>query len=131
MADNVIVNPFTGDVVTSRPFATREAAEATLTALAEAQKAWAKKTLAERVAVIQAGAEFMEANVAAIAADVTAAVGKPIGQSEGELTAGVGKMRTLCEQAAAALATVKSEDGDFSYEVRREPKGVVEIIAPW
>ena len=40
-------------------------------------------------------------------------------------------MRQLCAQAEAALAPETKVEGDFAYEVRRAPKGVVEIIAPW
>ena len=128
---NTILNPYTGEVVATVPFLSKEQAVAKLTALSEAQKLWAAVKLAERIAAIKAGADYMEANLKAIAADVTAAVGKPIGQSEFEVTAGVGKMRTLCDQAEAALAPAISSDGDFEYEVRRTPKGVIEIIVPW
>ena len=154
---NVITNPYTGDSVESVPFLSQDEAVGALTSLAEEQKAWAAKPLAERIAAVQAGATFIEENVAAIAAAMTATVGilcgkqgphtvlyrhpkrrpaqseaprggprrcltvgapvqaamwpkhlgppfptqvgKPIGQSKGEIEMGVGKMRTLCEAA--------------------------------
>ena len=72
---NVITNPYTGDSVESVPFLSQDEAVGALTSLAEEQKAWAAKPLAERIAAVQAGATFIEENVAAIAAAMTATVG--------------------------------------------------------
>ena len=72
---NVITNPYTGDAVESVPFLTQDEAVGALTSLAEEQKAWAAKPLVERIAAVQAGATFIEENVAAIAAAMTATVG--------------------------------------------------------
>ena len=131
MSANEITNPYTGEVVTRCAFLSKEEALAKLEALARAQREWAALPLSKRVEVVEAGARFFEQNADAIASDTTAAVGKPLAQSKGEVEAGVGKMRTLCGNAAAALAPEVSEGGDFRYTVRREPKGVVEIIVPW
>eukprot|EP00418_Pyrodinium_bahamense_P033182 CAMPEP_0179136682 /NCGR_PEP_ID=MMETSP0796-20121207/65147_1 /TAXON_ID=73915 /ORGANISM="Pyrodinium bahamense, Strain pbaha01" /LENGTH=520 /DNA_ID=CAMNT_0020835783 /DNA_START=30 /DNA_END=1592 /DNA_ORIENTATION=+ len=129
--ENVILNPYTGDVVESVPFLTREAAIEVLKELSVAQKKWAALPLSERIRAVQQGADHIEENTDAIAQSMTATIGKPIGQSKHEIGAGVGKMRQLCEQAEAALAPERGINGDFVYEVRRVPKGVVEIIAPW
>ena len=56
---NTIKNPYTGEVVSSTPFISKEEALSLLDGLAVAQKAWAAKSLASRIECVKAGASFL------------------------------------------------------------------------
>ena len=131
---SIIKNPYTGLDVVNGPFPTisRDEACAKLDAIAVRQRQWAQLSLDERCAAVAASAHYFAANKRAIAEDITDAVGKPLAQSLFEVEAGVGKMLSLCEQAHEALAPERRVGTNgFAYEVRRVPKGVIDIIAPW
>ena len=130
-SQNIVLNPYTGEVASKHPFISRSEVLAKLDALAKAQQEWAALALSLRIERVQSGAKYFSEHADEIARDVTASVGKPLAQSKLEVRAGIGKMLKLCEQAPAALAVEASVDGDFRYEVQRAAKGVVEIIAPW
>lgn len=67
-----------------------------------------------------------------IAADVTGQMGKPLKQAHGELKTLVARGRALVEMAPAALADVALPAAQgFAKSIRREPLGVVLVLAPW
>jgi acyl-CoA reductase-like NAD-dependent aldehyde dehydrogenase len=127
-------NPYTGELTTAGPFhyLTSQQALAALSGLAAKQSAWADLSLEERRARVSSAARYFAVHKQDIAKDITDAVGKPLSQSLGEVEAGVDKMLQLCDQATEALAPDRRlGGGGLAYEVRRVPKGVIEVIAPW
>jgi lactaldehyde dehydrogenase/glycolaldehyde dehydrogenase len=97
-----------------------------------AQPGWARRTVAERAAVLVRLAELLERDREQLAAVITRELGKPITESRGE----VGGAAGFCRYFAAAIVTGGGEVLPSTAEnreiwVRREPVGVVAGIIPW
>lgn len=131
---NTVVSKFSGEVVFEEPYRTQEEALEDIAKAVKAQKRWQCLSLADRIAHVRKGAQIFEDNKAEIAKGISKTVGKPIVYSEQEVDLAVGKMRTLCDLAPAGLADeVRPGDADLGIEyiVKRMPKGIIDIIAPW
>jgi acyl-CoA reductase-like NAD-dependent aldehyde dehydrogenase len=97
-----------------------------------AQARWRSTPVTERVALAKAFVERFAAKQDEIASELTRQIGRPIKQSPGEV-------RGLCERATfmANVAAEALADFDvgpkpgFSRFIRREPLGVVLVLAPW
>lgn len=127
-----ITNPATDAVIEEVPCTTPADLEAALATARQAQQTWARRSVDERVAVLERFAGLVEAQVDALADVLTAEVGKPITQSRHEVSATVGRVRYLCGVAADALADVEVGDADGTTEVIvREPLGVVANVSAW
>ncbi len=106
---------------------------ARLDAAQTAQRAWAGVALPDRIALCLRMLDAYRARLDENARAITAMMGKPLAQARGEFEGGmVERTKSLCEQAAAALADdVLPEKPGFRRVVRREPVGVVLDIAAW
>ena len=98
----------------------------------EGARAAAALKVEERVALCLAAVEAMERAVESIASDITAQMGKPLGQARGEMKGMAHRARHMCAIAPAALADLVIE-GDPTLERRivRTPKGVVLALPAW
>jgi acyl-CoA reductase-like NAD-dependent aldehyde dehydrogenase len=127
-----ITNPATGAVLDEVRCTTPDELAGALASARVAQAAWAGVPVADRVAVLERFAARIEARADALAATLCAEVGKPIIQARNEVSATVGRVQSLCEVAAGALADDVVADGDGMAEVVvREPLGVVANISAW
>ena len=125
-------NPFTGEIILERPLSDAAEMNAMMTRAHEAHRAWKRTSLAERRALIDRFIECFQAKADEYAAEITASMGKPIGQAQGEV-------RGMCDRAAqmnsiaeSALADiVLPEKEGFERYIRREPVGVVVVLAAW
>ncbi len=107
--------------------------EKALQSAVEAQRAWKQAAVAERAAICKRMAEWCVAKADTLGEELTWQMGRPISQSPGELRRGF-------HERAVHMASVASEVlQDFFPEpkpgfrrfIRREPLGVVFVIAPW
>ena len=89
-----VVNPADGSVITSVADLGRAETARAIEAAAIAQKAWAKRTVKDRGAVLRRWYELLLDNSEALAQLMTAEMGKPIGESRGEVTYGASLRRT-------------------------------------
>lgn len=130
---NVLRAPYSGAVAWDAPWASREEALAALDSAHAAFGHWGALPIDERVERVRAGIDAFERQSEEIARHVCELVGKPLAAARGEVEVGVAKMRTLCDLAAEALATERRVDTDagLEYEVRRVPKGVIDVVSPW
>jgi acyl-CoA reductase-like NAD-dependent aldehyde dehydrogenase len=98
----------------------------------EAQGRWRSVPLAERIAVAKAFVERFSAKKAEISAELTRQIGRPIQQTPGEVRGLVERATYMAEIAPQALADldVGAKPG-FTRFIRREPLGVVLVLAPW
>ncbi|MCU1441045.1 MAG: succinate-semialdehyde dehydrogenase [Rhodoglobus sp.] len=129
------INPTTGS--TEQTFEAHDAAEVERR-IAEAQAAFValkSTTYAQRGEWMRATAEILEAEVDDVARMVTIEMGKPLGQSKGEVLKCAKNMRFYADHAEEFLADEKLDDPSSvnasSAWTRYEPLGVVLAVMPW
>src|SRR5204863_175213 len=127
------ISPVDGSVYVEREFASDQAIEATLAKAVSAQPAWKQVPVAERAASCRRMADWCVANADQLGEERTWQIGRPIAQSPGEIRGGlhgrVKYMSGIDEETLADLAVEKK--AGFQRFIRREPLGVVLVLAPW
>ncbi len=125
------ISPVDGSVFATRDSVSLEAAVAAVAKARAAQKAWKKRPLEERIALVQAGvAELGKANDD-IVIELAHMMGRPV-RYGGEFGGVEERASGMAAIATEALAPHIVEDsGDFERRILREPHGVVLVIAPW
>ncbi len=128
----LIDNPYTGELVADRPYATRGEAFSALDRASRAQAKWAKTPLSERIALCERFCGELDRKRDLIAREVTAQMGKPLSQAKGEVNTALARARHLMSIAADALAEepLPAQPSTLRF-VRHEPVGVVLDIAVW
>jgi acyl-CoA reductase-like NAD-dependent aldehyde dehydrogenase len=131
MAKLTCTSPIDGSVVTEREALSVDAACDVAARARAAQADWARRPLAERVRLVLAGMERLGAMNDEIVPELARMMGRPV-RYGGEF----GGVRERTEHVAAiaetALAPIEIEDSPrFRRLIRREPHGVVLVIAPW
>lgn len=130
------VSPIDGSVFVSRQLANEHqvlaSVEQAVTAYSGSNNSWKQTPLARRKALCQKAIEQLLSHKDDIAKELSWMMGRPIRYGKGELN-GVAErsdyMFSLCEQA---LADINIEDKPgFTRYIKREPLGVVVVIAPW
>ena len=127
------VTPIDGSVVVERPYASDAEIEATLARAVEAQRRWRDVPVAERAAICTRAVEWCVARADELGAELTSQMGRPIAHSPFELKRGFQERGTyMAGIAGSALADIEVERSQsFHRFVRREPLGVVLVLAPW
>jgi acyl-CoA reductase-like NAD-dependent aldehyde dehydrogenase len=98
----------------------------------DAQARWRDVPLVERVALARAFVERFSARKDEISAELTRQIGRPIQQAPGEVRGLVERATFMTDIAPQALADVDVGDkAGFTRFIRREPLGVVLVLAPW
>ncbi len=131
MSDIVCISPVDGREVARRPTASAAEIEAALNEARAAQAKWRKAPLSERKAL---ALKFMDALLAMnqeIVPELALQMGRPV-RYGGEFRPVEERVRTMIELADASLADVvpRPREG-FRRFIRRDPVGVVLVIAPW
>ncbi|GIW33229.1 aldehyde dehydrogenase family protein [Meiothermus sp.] len=127
------ISPVDGRVYAERDLAGPDELEAALARAAQAQKAWAKTSLEERMRIVARMVEVMLGAVEEVAQELTWQMGRPIRYSPKEITGGFAeRARYMTRIAPAALKDVPVEElPGFTRFIRREPLGLVLVLAPW
>ncbi len=126
-----LISPTTGKTLVERQTLGIEDARAAVARARAAQPGWAALPLDERVARIRAGIAALNAMKDAIVPELADQMGRPI-RYGGEFGGVNERADHMMKIAAQALAPTMVEDSDhFAREIRREPVGVVFVIAPW
>jgi acyl-CoA reductase-like NAD-dependent aldehyde dehydrogenase len=127
-----LINPASGE-----PFreiaATGDAELAAIVARAqEAQRAWARMPVEERVRVVSQMVPAFRAMADTVALEITRQMGKPLREARNEIHTMIDRAETMCRLAPGALADepLPPKDG-FTRFIRHEPLGVVLDIAAW
>ena len=86
----------------------------------------------ERRAIIDAATDAFVAKKAEVSEEISWQMGRPVSQAPGEVGGFEERARHMAASASAALADVVPEPKEgFTRFIRREPLGVVFVIAPW
>ncbi|MDM7255123.1 MAG: aldehyde dehydrogenase family protein [Paracoccus sp. (in: a-proteobacteria)] len=126
-----LISPVDGSVYAERPVLTTDEARAAVARARAAQPAWAALPLAERRERVMAGIAALGTMNDAIVPELAAQMGRPV-RYGGEFGGVRERASHMAEIAEKSLAPVVIEDSDrFRREIRREPVGVVFVIAPW
>jgi len=133
MAIQRTISPVDGCIYVERTLAGPEELEQTLAQAARAQKAWARTPLDQRLAIVQRMVEVMLGAVEAVAEELTWQMGRPIRYSPKEIQGGFAeRARYMARIAPTALQDIPAEEmPGFTRFIRREPLGVVLVLAPW
>lgn len=125
-----LISPVDGRVYAERLPLTAEAAGAAVARARAAQKAWAARPLAERIALVKAGVSRLNEMKEQVVTEVAWQMGRPTRYNEfGGVNA---RTDYMAEIAAETLApTVVEDSAAFRRYIAREALGVVFIIAPW
>jgi acyl-CoA reductase-like NAD-dependent aldehyde dehydrogenase len=127
------ISPVDDSVYVERALASSKQMDDALARAAGAQRAWKAVPVAERAAICRRMAEWCVARADELAGELTWQMGRPVSQSPGELRRGFHERALyMCGVAEEALSdiSVPQKDG-FQRFIRREPLGVVLVVAPW
>ncbi len=127
------ISPVDGRVYVERELATPEQIEAVLQKTVEAQHAWKHTSIEERAAICERMVQYMLAHVDEIATEISWQMGRPIRYTAGEITRGFQeRARYMISIAPDALKDIPASPKEgFQRFIRREPLGVVLVLAPW
>jgi acyl-CoA reductase-like NAD-dependent aldehyde dehydrogenase len=133
MATQKTISPIDGSVYVERTLAEANAVEAALTNAVTAQKQWKKTSLAEREIICHKAVEYFLDNADEIGLELTWQMGRPIRYTANEIRKGFKEranyMIAIAEKALADVAV--DEISGFKRFIRRDPLGVVFVVAPW
>ena len=125
------ISPIDGSVYAERPVLAPDAARDAVARARAAQKAWAARPLAERVALVQNAVERLGAINDQVTEELAWMMGRPT-RYGGEFGGVNERTQYMAGIAAEGLADIVLEDSDtFRRFIRRAPHGVVFVIAPW
>ena len=127
------ISPVDGSVVAEVLLATERDIDATLENALRAQREWKRVPLQERMAICGRMVDWMVARTDEIATELTWQMGRPVSQTPFEIRRGFQeRARHMTEIAPAALADIDAgPKPGFRRFIRREPLGVILVLAPW
>jgi len=125
------ISPIDGSVYAERPALSQEAAEAVVASAKAAQKEWARRPLAERIELVQAGVAELGKMNDEIVLELAHMMGRPVryGGEFGGVEERASGMAALATEALKPL--VVEDSANFERRIEREPHGVVLVVAPW
>jgi acyl-CoA reductase-like NAD-dependent aldehyde dehydrogenase len=99
----------------------------------EAQREWRLYALGERIAIVERMRDWMVANADDIGVEISKEMGRPIAYSPNEIRRGFAERAThMAAIAPTCLADLDAGPKDgFRRFIRRDPLGVVLVLAPW
>ncbi|HHC30160.1 MAG TPA: aldehyde dehydrogenase family protein, partial [Rhodobacterales bacterium] len=125
------ISPVDGSVYAERPVLAPDAARAAVAAARAAQKGWAARPLDERMELVRAGITRLGEINDEVTTELAWMMGRPV-RYGGEFRGVNERAQYLAEIAHEGLANIVLEDSDeYRRFIRREPHGVVFVIAPW
>jgi len=126
------ISPVDGSVYVERQTASVEQIQQTLNAAVKAQKQWKNTPVEQRQALCSKAVDAFIARKVEIAEELTWQMGRPICQAPGEVAGFEERARHMIKIADTALADLKPEEKDgFTRYIKREPLGLVFVVAPW
>ncbi|WP_031526227.1 aldehyde dehydrogenase family protein [Dyadobacter crusticola] len=127
------ISPIDGSVYVERALADDAAVEKALESAVAAQKSWRQTSLQERAAICMKAVEYFLENADEIGLELTWQMGRPIRYTANEIRKGFQeRAKYMISVAETALADVEVEQlPGFKRFIRRDPLGVVFVVAPW
>lgn len=127
-----VENPATGEEVTTVPVATPEVVDRAVAAAVAAQRDWARRTYAERAAVLNRIIALVEENLEELAQIVVAEQGKPLADARGEIGGVTSFFDFPAAQRYRQVGELMAPNSDKQHVITKDyPVGVVVAIIPW
>ncbi len=127
------ISPIDGSIYVDRKLASGEQIEATLARAITAQQSWKRVPVTERAVVCKRMLNWLLEHADKIGEELTWQIGRPIAYSPNEIRRGfqerVNYMAGIAERELSDLELEPKEN--FRRFIRREPVGVVLVLAPW
>src|SRR5438128_1477925 len=127
------ISPVDGSVYAEFELASAADIDGALDRATRAQRTWKDVPIDERAAICRRAVESMVARADQLATELTWQMGRPLAHSPLEIRRGFEeRARYMIGIAGSALADVVLEPKEgFRRFIRREPLGVVLVLAPW
>ncbi|MBO0857970.1 MAG: aldehyde dehydrogenase family protein [Chloracidobacterium sp.] len=127
------ISPIDGSTYAERRLAAPREIENTLAKAATSQPEWKRVPVTERVAMCRRMLDWLVERAGEIGEELTWQIGRPIAYSPNEIRRGVQeRVNYMAGAAERELADVEIEPKEnFQRFIRREPVGVVLVLAPW
>ncbi|HEX5080751.1 MAG TPA: aldehyde dehydrogenase family protein [Blastocatellia bacterium] len=127
------ISPIDGSIYVERDLASGGQIEATLAKSVIAQQSWKRVPVAERAAVCKRMLDWLLERAGEIGEELTRQIGRPIAYSPNEIRRGFQeRVNFMAGAAERELADIEIEPKEnFQRFIRREPVGVVLVLAPW
>jgi len=127
-----IINPATETLITEVAEDTIETVTQKFELLKTGKKAWAKTSVAHRIAAIQKFYDLLEINKDELAITLTSEMGKPLQQSYNELNGARGRIKYFIENSEKYLAEEWiTTEGATKEKIVYEPLGIIANISAW
>lgn len=127
----VSVNPTTGEMVSSLPWATEQQVDSAIALVDQGYRQWCNVSVANRAAALRNVGSAMRVRAEELAQMISLEMGKPIAQARGE----VAKSANLCdwyaEHGPAMLNTEATLVEDNKAVIEFRPMGPILAIMPW
>ncbi len=125
------ISPIDGSVYAERPVASEAEARQVVDAARTAQRDWAARPLADRIALVRAGVARLGEMTDEVVPELAHMMGRPI-RYGGEFGGVDERASHMADIAEEALKPIVVEDSDnFERRIAHEPHGVVFVVAPW
>ncbi|MGQ0652310.1 MAG: aldehyde dehydrogenase family protein [Betaproteobacteria bacterium] len=128
-----VISPVDGSVYARRSSASPQEIEEAVAIAVTAKDQWKRTPLGERASVVRRMVDWCIAHADELAEELTWQIGRPISQAPGEIKRGFQEralyMVSIAEEALQDVAA--EEKPGFRRFIRREPLGVVLVLAPW
>ncbi len=127
------ITPVDGSLYAERELSSPSSIERALEQAAAAQKKWKQVSLEERKSVCKKALAYFLTHADDIGIELTWQMGRPIRYTPNEIRKGFAeRARYMIDIADEALADIVIPPTDgFQRFIRREPLGVVFVVAPW
>lgn len=125
------VNPVTQAVIWSGNGATAAQVESAVQAARQAFPGWAKRSLEERIAVLEAFAAALKARADELARCIGEETGKPLWEAATEVTSMVNKIAISVQSYRERTGEKSGPLGDATAVLRHKPHGVVAVFGPY
>jgi acyl-CoA reductase-like NAD-dependent aldehyde dehydrogenase len=131
-SETILISPIDGRELVRRPQASDSAVDAAIEAARAAQKGWRNVPLAERSALVLRFLDELLAMNQEVVPEIAQQMGRPV-RYGGEFRGVEERARYMVRIAEKALAPIPPDDDrpGFRRTIKREPVGVVLVIAPW
>ena len=126
------ISPIDNRVFCERAYASTGEVACALDLASDAQVGWSKTSLQSRVAICESMLSYFVAHQHEIAEELSWQMGRPYSQAKHELHVMAERARYMMSIAESSLESVLIEESaDFHRFIKRDPWGVVFVIAPW
>ncbi len=127
-----VTSPVNNEPYCKRPVTSDAQLQSILECAVTSQAVWAESSLAERIAVCERMLAYFAENTDLIAKELAWQMGRPVHQAGHEIKVMAERARYMMSIAKTSLAPIQIESSAaFTRYIKRDPLGVVLVIAPW